>query len=338
MERRTFIIAAVAGGVGLVEYGYLTRWMNGLRDPGGFSVKAYEKYGAEAALVAITPNEDFYVTSKGGTPAVRAADWRFKFDGLVAHPFTLTYQDVVNLPRIEKDLTLECISNSIGGNAIGNAKWTGTPLKPLLTRAQPLKDAAYAVIHAADGFSTGHPLDRLWKAENFLAYQMNGEDLPPVHGYPVRVFIPGKFGMKQPKWVTRIELVNKAYLGYWESQGWSDSSERLAHARFTDLKSGARISGKNFELTGYAVGNLDGIKAVELSFDDGRTWQATSLFSNPSPIVWTFWKYIWVNPKPGDYKIHVRAIDGQGRVEGYDPRNIYPDGATGQQVMKVNVV
>jgi DMSO/TMAO reductase YedYZ molybdopterin-dependent catalytic subunit len=338
MERRTFIIAAVAGGVGLVEYGYLTRWMNGLRDPGSFSVKAYEKYGAEAALVAVTPNEDFYVTSKGGTPAVKAANWRFKFDGLVARPFTLNYQDVLNLRRIEKELTLECISNSIGGNAIGNAKWTGTALKPLIERAQPLKDAAYAVIHAADGFSTGHPLERLWNAENFLAYQMNGEDLPAAHGYPMRIFIPGKFGMKQPKWVTRVELVNKAYLGYWETQGWSDSSERLAHARFTDMKSGAKISGKNFELTGYAVGNLDGIKAVEISFDDGRTWQLTSLFSNPSPIVWTFWKYVWVSPKPGDYKIRLRSIDGKDRVEDYGPRQIYPDGATGQQVMKVTVI
>src|SRR5215471_10189525 len=147
MERRKFIIAAVAGGVGLVEYGYLTRWMNGLHDPGGFSVKAYEKYGEQAALVAITPNEDFYVTSKGVTPHVVAAEWRLKFDGLVAQPFTLTYQDVLALPLIERELTLECISNAIGGHAIGNATWTGTPLKPLIERAQPLPDAAYAVIH-----------------------------------------------------------------------------------------------------------------------------------------------------------------------------------------------
>jgi DMSO/TMAO reductase YedYZ molybdopterin-dependent catalytic subunit len=337
MERRTFIIAAVAGGVGLVEYGYLTRWMNGLRDPGGFSVKAYEQFGEQAGLVAITPTEDFYVTSKGGTPRITASEWRFTFDGLVANPFTLTYQDVLTLPRVERDLTLECISNAIGGNAIGNAKWTGTPLKPLIERAQPLKNAAYAVIYAADGFSTGHPLDRLWNEENFLAYQMNDEDLPPVHGYPVRIFIPGKFGMKQPKWVTRIDLVNQAYLGYWETQGWSDSSERLAHARFTDLKSGAKISGRNFELTGYAVGNLDGIKGVEISFDDGRTWQPTNLFSHPSPLVWAFWKYIWVSPRPGSYKIRVRAIDGKGRLEDYGPREIFPAGATGQQVMKVTV-
>ncbi len=322
----------------LVEYGFVSRYMNELREPHGLSVKAYERYGERAALVAITPNEDFYVTSKGATPQVDAKRWRLKFDGLVAKPFTLTYEEVRALPRVEKVLTLECISNAIGGNALGNARWTGTPLAPLIERARPLKEAAHAVLHAADGYTTGHPLARLRHPENFLAYQMNGEDLPAAHGYPVRVFIPGKFGMKQPKWVTRIEFVNKAYLGFWETQGWSDNSERWAHARFTDLKDGAKISGippRGIELTGYAIGNLDGIKAVEISFDDGKTWQPTNLFSNPSPLAWTFWKYIWVNPAPGDYKIRVRAMDGQGLLQDYEPRGIFPDGATGQQVLNV---
>jgi hypothetical protein len=134
-----------------------------------------------------------------------------------------------------------------------------------------MKQASNVVIHAADGFSTGHPSARIWNPGNFLAYQMNDSDLPPDHGYPVRIFIPGKFGMKQPKWITRIQFVDKTYLGYWESKGWSDECERQAHARFTDLKEGAKISGKSFELTGYAIGNLDGVKEVEISFDAGKT-------------------------------------------------------------------
>ncbi len=338
MERRTFIIGAIAGGIGLAEYAFVSRYMQSLRAPRGLSAKAFEKYGERAAIVAITPNEEFYVTSKGATPRVDAKRWRLKFDGLVAKPFTLTYEEVRALPRVEKVLTLECISNAIGGNALGNALWTGTPLAPLIERAQPLKEAAHAVLHAADGYTTGHPLARLWNKENFFAYQMNGEDLPPDHGYPARVFIPGKFGMKQPKWVTRIQLVNQAYLGYWETRGWSDSSERLAHARFTDLEDGAKISGKNFELTGYALGNLDGIQAVEISFDDGVSWQRTSLFSNPSPLTWAFWKYVWINPVPGTYRIRVRAIDGKGAAQDRDPQGIFPDGATGQQVLEVHVV
>jgi hypothetical protein len=337
MERRTFIIGAVAGGIGLFEYTFVSRYMNSLRNPSRLSVKAYDHYGPRAALVAITPNEDFYVTSKGSTPRVDVGKWRLKVDGLVAESFSLSYDDVLKLPRIEKYLTLECISNAIGGNALGNALWTGTPLKPLLERARPKKEAAHAVLHAVDGFSSGHPIDRIWNKENFLAYQMNGEDLPPDHGYPARIFIPGKFGMKQPKWITRIEFVDKAYLGYWESQGWSDTCERWAHARFSDLKSGAKISGKNFELTGYALGNLDGIKSVEISFDDRPTWQPANLFSNPSPLTWTFWKFNWIDPKPGKYKLRVRAIDGKGRVEEWDPRGIYPEGATGQQALDIAV-
>jgi DMSO/TMAO reductase YedYZ molybdopterin-dependent catalytic subunit len=337
VERRTFVIAAAAGGVGLLEYHFVSRYMDALGAPRGFSVKAYEKYGERAALVAITPNEDFYLTSKGTTPRVDRARWKLTVDGLVEHPFSLSYEQLAAQPRIERVMTLECISDPVGGTAIGNAKWTGTPLKPLIERAQPAGAATHAVIYAADGFSTGHPLERLWNEENFLADGMNGEDLPPRHGYPARIFIPGKFGMKQPKWVTRIQLVDHAYLGYWERQGWSDTCERWAHARFTDLEDGAKISGKNFELTGYAVGNLDGMRAVQISFDDGRTWQQANLFSNPSPITWSFWKYLWVAPRPGTYHLRVRAMDGQGRVESRGPQDTFPDGATGQQALKVTV-
>jgi DMSO/TMAO reductase YedYZ molybdopterin-dependent catalytic subunit len=338
MERRTLIIGAVAGGIGLLEYAFTNRWMDGMRDPAGLSVKAYEQYGSRAALMAITPNDQFYVTSKGGTPTIDRNKWELKFDGLVEHAFSISYQDLLKLPRIEKVYTLECISDPIDGTAISNARWTGTPLKPLLERAKPSAKATHAALYAADGFSTGHTLERLWNEENFIAYQMNGEDLPPVHGYPVRLFIPGKFGMKQPKWVTRIELLDRHYLGYWESRGWSDECERWAHARFTDLKDGAKISGRNFDFAGYAIGNLDGIRSVEISFDDGKTWKPTAIFSNPSPIVWTFWKYTWVNPRRGKYRIRVRAIDGKGRIEGPGPTSTYPDGATGQAVISVTVV
>jgi DMSO/TMAO reductase YedYZ molybdopterin-dependent catalytic subunit len=337
MQRRTFIIAGVAGAAGLVEYTFLSQYMNGIRNPQGISVKAYERFGPKAALMAITANASFYVTSKGGTPRVDAGSWQLQFDGLVSHPFSLSYKELLSLPKFERTMTLECISDPIGGNAIGNARWTGTALKPLIERAQPTAEATHAVIYAADGFSSGHPLERLWNEENFLSYQMNGQDLPPVHGYPVRIFIPGKFGMKQPKWVKRISFVKKPVLGYWESQGWSDTCERWAHARFTDLQNGATLSGAKLELAGFAIGNLDGIKSVEISFDNGGSWRSADIFSNPSPMVWAFWKYTWVSPAKGNYKIRVRAIDGKGRVEGPDPKGIFPNGATGQQMLEIKV-
>lgn len=341
MERRTFMIAAVAGGIGLTEYVYFSGWMNGLSSAApAADVKQYEALGARAALEAITPNGDFYVTSKGSAPAVDASAWKLTVDGLVERPFTLSYFELLALAPLERELTLECIGNGIGGSQIGNARWTGTALKPLLERARPKPEATHVAIWGADGLSTGHPLERVWREENFIAYRMNGDDLPRAHGYPARVFIPGKFGMKQPKWLTRIELVDHPYTGYWERWGWSDECERWAHARATGLRDGATLTRPNtgpIELAGYALGNLDGIRAVEISFDDGQSWRAAQIFSNPSPLVWTFWKYAWGDARPGTYRLRLRATDGQGRVEGYEPRHSFPGGATGQQVLKIHV-
>lgn len=339
MERRKFIIGGIAGGISVAGYVYTSKYMNMLADPSrDLSVKSYEQYGPKAALAAITPNDEFYVTTKGDTPTVQADSWRLKIDGLVSQPLELSYDQLLALPSIETEMTLECISNSIGGDAISNAQWTGTLLKPLLERVRPSSAATHVALYAADGYSTGHPVGRVWNQANFLAYRMNGDPLPPQHGYPVRIFIPGKFGMKQPKWVQRIEFINHHYTGYWESQGWSDDSERWAQARFTDLQDGARLSGRNIEFAGYAIGNLDEVKSVEISLDDGHNWQPTNLFSHPSPLVWSFWKFLWVNPKPGRYTIRLRAVDGLGRVEGWDPRSIFPDGATGQQQVSITVL
>ena len=133
---------------------------------------------------------------------------------MVENPVTLTLPQVKALPPLERTLTLECIENRVGGPAIGNARWRGTTLRSLLERARPRKEARSGLLHAADGYTTGIPLERLLWQDNFLAYEMNGEPLPPAHGYPLRVFFPGKYGMKQPKWLTRIEFLAEHQLGF----------------------------------------------------------------------------------------------------------------------------
>ncbi len=339
MDRRQLLIGAVAGGISLAGYVATTGYMKSLADPAwDLSVRRYQQYGPAAALQAITPNDNFYVTTKGGTPRVDAASWSLKIDGLVANPVELNYAQVLAEPRIEQEMTLECISNTIGGHDIGNARWTGTPLKSLVERARPTSKATHAIIYAADDYSTGHPIERIWNDTNFLSYRMNGVDLPPEHGYPMRVFIPGKFGMKQPKWITRIKFTDRPYMGFWESRGWTNDAERWAQARFTDPRDGAKVSGRGITLYGYAVGNLDGIKAVQLSFDNGRTWQDADIYSNPSPLVWSFWKFEWITARRGRRQIRARAIDGKGRVEGADPKGIYPNGATGLQEIEIDVI
>jgi DMSO/TMAO reductase YedYZ molybdopterin-dependent catalytic subunit len=337
MERRRFLRIVAGGGVGLMLpyalYHYLEAGMNS----GHIGVKDYLKYGPQAALRAITPNADFYLTSSRGEPAVDAAKWSLVVDGLVEQPLRFTYDEVRKLPPYETTLTLECISNSVGGNAIGNARWRGTLLKPLLDRARAKPSAVYAVLYGAEGYTTGIPLERILRPENFLAYEMNGERLPRQHGFPLRIFLPGKYGMKQPKWLTRIEFVDKEYLGYWEYQGWSNNAERQTQSVIDDPGDGARISGGNFVITGYAVADESGVSRVEISADGGQTWQPVEIFSNPSPYVWAFWKYVWANPPQGKHTLTVRATDGRGQVQTAARASEWPSGATGYHSVTVNV-
>lgn len=337
MERRTFIAIAGAAGVGVLLpytfYRYLAYGLN-VRHIG---VKEYLDTGPEAALSAITPAGDFYLMSSNGEPRVDAEAWSLVIDGLVEHPLRFNYNELRALPPYETHLTLECISNPIGGRYIGNARWRGTRLLPLLERAAIKPEAAYAVLYAADGFSSGHPLDRILRDDNFLAWEMNGEPLPRKHGFPLRIFLPGKYGMKMPKWLTRIEFVDREYLGYWERQGWSNNAERQLRAVVDDPRDAARISGSVFVLTGYAVAGAAGVERVELSFDDAE-WQLVEIFSNPIPSqMWAFWKYVWVDAPKGQHTIRVRAIDREGRVQTAERSGEWPDGITGHHAITVHV-
>jgi len=338
INRRKFLSYAVGGVVGVALPYTLYRYLESGVHAAPVGVAEYLKHGADAALRAITPNADFYLTSSQDEPAVDAANWSLAIDGLVEQPLRFDYDQVRGLPRYETELTLECISNSVGGSAIGNARWRGALLQPLLDRARVKPGAVYAILHAADGYTTGIPVSRLLRPENFLAYEMNGESLPRRHGYPLRIFIPGKFGMKQPKWLTRIEFVEREYLGYWEQQGWSNDAERHLVAVIDSPRDAARLSGPRVLLAGYAVSDASGVSRVEVSTDGGRTFQPAEIFSNPSPYVWAFWKYDWAHPAPGRYTLQARATDGRGRVQTAALAGSFPAGASGYHTVSVTVV
>src|SRR6202035_5676046 len=138
-----------------------------------------------------TANANFYITSYARTPAVDVNSWHFSIKGLVENPQQFSYADIRKLPKIDEMLTLECISNPPDGTAIGNAKWTGVRLRPLLERAKVKRSARFVAMRGADGYHTVLRVDELMREENFLPYLMNGEPLPPEHGYPLRIFIPG---------------------------------------------------------------------------------------------------------------------------------------------------
>jgi DMSO/TMAO reductase YedYZ molybdopterin-dependent catalytic subunit len=339
MDRRRFFSMAAGAGVGILLPLSVYRYMMEGTNVGHAGVKYYLQYGPQAALRAISPNDDFYLTSSHGEPAVDPAKWSLTIDGLVDHPLRFNYDEIRQLPPYETTLTLECISNQVGGGLIGNAVWKGTALCPLLDRAGIRPQAKYAALYAAEGYSTGHTLERILRPANFLAWEMNGEPLPRQHGFPLRVFIPGKYGMKMPKWLTRIEFVDKEFLGYWEWQGWSNTSERQLQSVIDDPFNRAQVSGTNFVITGWAIANEAGVRKVEISTDGGDSWDDTDLFSNPNPpLVWAFWKYVWMNPPKGRHNIVVRATGGDGKLQSSHSSGEWPDGATGYHDITLEVV
>lgn len=337
MERRRFISIIGGAGVGILLPYALYRYLMRGTNIGPIGVKDFLNDGPQAALRAITPTGDLYIMSSHGNPGVNTAKWSLTIDGLVEKSLRFNYDEIRRLPPYEACLTLECISNPIGGRYIGNVLWRGALLKPLLERARPMANAVYAVLYAAEGYTTGHPVARILRPDNFLAYEMNGEPLTREHGFPLRLFLPGKYGMKMPKWLTRIEFVNKEYLGYWEWQGWSNSADRQIRAVVDDPRDAARISGANFVITGYAVADASGVSRVEISTDGGGAWQEAQIFSNPSPLVWAFWKYVWVNPAKGKHTVQVRATDGMGRLQTAERSGEWPAGATGYHTLTVEV-
>jgi DMSO/TMAO reductase YedYZ molybdopterin-dependent catalytic subunit len=341
MERRHFIIGAVAGGIGLFQYAFFTGWMKQLQQTRPrLRVKDFLTLGENAALAAITPVPDFYNVQKGIPEYIKEQDWKLRVDGLVHTPRELTLSAIRALPSVERVITLECVENRIGGPLIGNARWKGVPLATLLVSAGVDSRARHAAFYGGDRFSTGHPLERITAGDVMLAYEMNGAPLTASHGFPLRLLVPGKFGMKQTKWLTRIELLDRHYIGYWEERGWSDACERAIHARFDAPEDIAHLKGRNFLLTGYALGGRSGVKGVEISITgEGKNgvWQAADLFSNPSTEAWAFWRYAW-NPAPGVYEVRLRGIGGDGVVQSEGPQQPFPDGATGQQVVRVKVV
>jgi DMSO/TMAO reductase YedYZ molybdopterin-dependent catalytic subunit len=303
--------------------------------------------GPAASYGGPTPNGQFYVTSSGGTPKIDANTWTLKIHGLVRNPIALTYDDLKRMPAVKQTLTLECISNPPGGSAIGNAEWVGVKLKPILDRAGLKSSAVYAAIRGADGYYTGVPADEIVREENFLPYLMNGVPLPPVHGYPVRIFIPGKYGQKQPKWITEIEFVDRPFIGFWEARGWSNEAWRKVNSGFfyprpnggildiLSLSSAARVTGP-VEIIGWALAGPAGVKRVDVSTDDGATWHRAELIENNSPYEWTIWKYRLAPAKPTEFTIRARATDGDGHTQPDRDPDKYA-GLGGQPRMKVAV-
>ncbi|MCS7172535.1 MAG: molybdopterin-dependent oxidoreductase [Armatimonadetes bacterium] len=285
----------------------------------------------------ITPNHAFYTVSKNFfDPQVDPRRWRLEITGLVETPLRLSLEDLKRLPSFSRPHTFACISNPVGGDLIGNAVWRGVRFRDLLARARPKPRARKVVFRCADGYHTALPLSDLLDPDAFLAYEMNGEVLPNPHGFPLRAVIPGLYGMKNPKWITRIELTDEDHLGYWESQGWSDEAVVKTTSKFTTPRDGAVVPAGQVWVGGVAYAGDRGIRAVEVSFDGGRTWQGAALKPPLGRHTWVLWALRW-DARPGRYTLAVRAWDGRGFPQDPTPRPPLPEGASGYHIIRVTV-
>ncbi|HEU4683310.1 MAG TPA: molybdopterin-dependent oxidoreductase [Nitrospira sp.] len=285
----------------------------------------------------ITPNDEFYVTSYRSPPTVRLHDWSLSLKGLVARPVTLSYEQLTELPAVSHIVTLECVGNTIGGESISTAEWTGIPLRSLL-EASGLGDHAYDVVfRAADGYSDSITVDRAMMGDVMIAYRMNGVPLPQGHGFPARVIVPGHYGMKSVQWLTEIEVVAHDYKGYYQQKGWTEEAIVKTMARIDVPGHGAGVTGLKQTVEGIAFAGSRGIRLVEVSTDGGTHWSAADLAAPLSPYAWVLWSYEWTVPGPGRYTLLVRATDGNGRLQTTVEEDAAPDGASGLHEVTVRV-
>lgn len=298
---------------------------------------AYEGAPTPASIVSpITPVEDFYVVSKNVIdPTVIADHWQLELAGLIRKPITWTLAEFRALPAETRAITLECISNGVGGHLMSTAQWRGVTLEMLLAFGGGVEpNGTHVVFTSVDGYQTSLPLADLLQARTLLAWQMNGAPLPDRHGYPVRVVVPGRYGEQSAKWVTRIEVTDVEVKGFYQSQGWS--AAQLETTSRIDFPTRRAALGE-VAATGIAFAGIRGIRRVEISPDGGTTWHQATLTPPLSDQTWVFWNWIWHPTAPGSYTLIVRATDGTGRVQMPIKRGTVPNGATGWYTANVIV-
>ena len=290
-----------------------------------------------------TPNDEFYVVTKNlFDPVVDAATWKLEIVGLVTTPATYTLSELQQrTDSLEEIVTLECVSNEVGGNLVSTSRWTGIPLANLLAAAgvDPTVDptTAWVAFTCADGYTVGIPLTKAMNPSTLVAFQMKTDPLPPKHGGPARIIVPGLYGMFHAKWLTRITLVQGAFVGFWQQKGWTNS-ELVPGGERGRIRTTAIIATPGYNsvvsdpvmIGGIALAGDRGISRVEVSTDGGTTWAPALLEAQPlSGLTWVLWTFNWTPPGGGSYRIVARAVDGTGTPQETTAAPPFSDGAAG---------
>jgi DMSO/TMAO reductase YedYZ molybdopterin-dependent catalytic subunit len=300
--------------------------------------------GAELSVDGITPlivsNRSFYrIDTSLLVPRLDATEWRLAVNGMVAQPFEIDYAQLLAMPLVEQYVTIACVSNEVGGDLVGNAVWRGVPLRDLLDRAGVEPGATQVVGRAFDGWTAGFPT--AWvdapEREALVAVAMNGEPLPPEHGFPARLIVPGLFGyVSATKWLTNIELTTlEAFDAYWVPLGWAKEAPVLTQSRIDVPRNGASIGSGRQPVAGVAWAPDRGVAGVEVQVDD-QQWATAEISTPISDATWVQWLYRW-EATPGQHTLRVRATDGDGQVQTAQVTRPPPDGARGHHTIRVTV-
>lgn len=286
----------------------------------------------------VTPNAEFYRidTAAFSVPRVDLAGWSLGITGMVERPVSLSYQELLDMPMVERYVTLSCVSNEVGGDLVGTAKWLGVPLSDVLDLAGVTAGADQLVGRSVDGFTVGFPVEAAYDGRNALvALGMNGEPLPAEHGFPARLVVAGLYGyVSATKWLSEIELTTwDGFDAYWIPRGWSKEAPIKTQSRIDTPRSS--LGSGTVPIAGVAWAPYRGISMVEVRIDQGD-WRVAELSEPLSDDAWRQWRIDW-NADPGGHTIEVRATDGEGQLQDSDIRPPAPDGATGYHTVVVEV-
>ncbi len=300
--------------------------------------------GAELDIEGIsplyTPNADFYRVDTALTvPTIDPETWRLSVVGMVDTPLELTFDDLVGMGLDEYSVTLTCVSNEVGGDLVGTAKWWGVPIRDVLRAAGPAAAADMVLSRSVDGYTASTPLESLTNdgLDAILAVAMNGEPLPLEHGFPVRMVVPGLYGyVSATKWLTELKVTTFAEdEAYWTPRGYSAEAPIKMSSRIDTPRPGNPVAAGRVPIAGVAWAQTVGIERVEVSIDDGD-WQVANLSTAVGVDTWVQWYVDW-DATPGTHYVTVRAVNAVGEVQTQERAPIAPNGSSGWQRTLVTV-
>jgi len=287
--------------------------------------QAEEKSFDVSGMDALVSGNFYEVDINSINPDVSKDEWSLDVTGSVGDDVSISFDAVESMDTVQRFETLRCVGESLNGEKMDTAVWTGTPVMSIVEEAGNKSECECVMLRAEDGYYEEFPLSALEDA--ILAYRMNGQDLPRGHGAPVRLLVPGHWGEISVKWVSEIELLDSEMEGYWEERGWHGTGPVKTVAK---LHAENMLSDGRRELGGHAYAGVRGIETVEVSVDGGETWDDAELTEplEPSIDAWRQWKYTFEPPEES-YTVVVRAIDGNGDVQVKEESGAFPSGPSG---------